>query len=124
MKKIDISKSVMNKVVQFERHRSRRWLRILYIVLATLAVGASAFLWISWDMLTQMQSWDLLSIFWQDKEIIADYWQETVMTFLAEIPTEIVIAAAATICMGIIIIVATRKRRKVMERRVRELAKR
>lgn len=124
MKKIDVSDSVMKKIERFEQSRSSLWLREFYIGITILFLLVAGLLWISWQSITDLQGWDLLSIFAQDKEIIRDYWQDSVMTFIQELPIETLFYAVIIMIILIAVIGITRKRRKVFENRIRELAKR
>ncbi len=113
----------MHNVVRFERSRSRTWLRLFYGIVSILCVLFGMFLWISWKTITDLQGWDLLTIFTQDREIISDYWQDTVMTFIAELPLETVFWAVGILIVIVVIVWMTRKRRKIVHYRMRELAK-
>jgi hypothetical protein len=124
MKKIDVSENVMKNVTRFEKSRSQMWLRRFYAAIVVMALLGGVFLWMSWQTITDLQGWDLLTIFTQDKEIIRDYWQDTVMTFIEELPVETLLVAAVALIGLVIIIFVTRKRRKIYEHRMRELAKR
>jgi hypothetical protein len=123
MKKIDVSESVMKKVTRFEKSRSQTWLRIFYTTVYALLALFGVFLWRVWQTISDLQGWDLLTIFTQDREIIRDYWQDTVMTFIEELPIETMYLAVGILITLIIVIYITRKRRKVYEYRMRQLAK-
>lgn len=124
MKKIDVSESVMKKVARYEQSRTSTWLGMFYGGVALLASLVIIYVWSSWQTITDLQSWDLLTIFMQDQEIIRDYWQDTVMAFVDELPLETMFLASLVLGVLLVVIVATKKRRKVYEHRMRELAKR
>ncbi len=123
MKKIDISESVMKKVTRFEQSRTSTWLGRFYGGVVLLSSLLIIYTWISWQTITDLQGWDLLTIFMQDKEIIRDYWQDTVVTFIEELPLETILLALVMLVILIFVVLKTRKSRKVYEHRMRELAK-
>lgn len=124
MKNIDVSESVMKKIARFEKSRSSTWLGGFYAGIGVMALLIGVFFWMSIQTISDFRGWDLLTIFTQDREIIRDYWQETIGTFLSELPIETIIIALGVLVLLIIIVIITRKRRKVYEYRMRELAKR
>lgn len=124
MKKIDVSESVMKKVTRFEQSRTSTWLGRFYAGVALLASLLIIYVWSSWQTITDLQGWDLLTIFAQDKEIIRDYWQDTVLTFIEELPLETILLALVVLVVLLLVIFKTKKSRKVYEHRMRLLAKR
>jgi len=113
----------MKQITRFEKSRSSSWLRGFYAGVGVMAILVCVFFWISMQKISDLQGWDLLTIFSQDREIIRDYWQDTVMTFVEELPIESLMAAIGILGVLCLIIFITRKRRKVYEYRMRELAK-
>ncbi len=124
MKKIDVTENVMKQVERFEKSRSSMWLRGFYTGVVVMVILVGIFFWSSIQTISDLQGWDLLSVFTQDREIIRDYWQDTVLTFITELPLETLAVAFAIFVFLVIIVFITRKRRMIYEFRMRELAKR
>lgn len=123
MKTTDVSESVMEKVSAFERRRSRLWLRIFWVTATILFVLGAINVWFVVRRLEESQTLDLLTLLTEDAEIIREFWQDTVVIFLGELPVApVLIAALIVVGLGIMIY-KTRGRRKVMRRRLAELAK-
>ncbi|OGG11578.1 hypothetical protein A2Z00_05100 [Candidatus Gottesmanbacteria bacterium RBG_13_45_10] len=123
MKTFDVSKNVMEKVVDFERKRTIGWQRrfIAIIVIAILSMVVLGVVII--NILLDRQSFALLTLFGQDPEIIAAYWQDTLWVFWEEMPHRIVWLSAA-VCMGIIgIFILTRRKRKILRKKLHKLEK-
>lgn len=124
MKRVDVTKSVMENVARYERERSTGWLQRFRVIIVALLLLAVFILGRVWQQLQERGSLDLLSLFWEDAEIIREFWQDTLSIFLEEIPQETLLGAV-WILLGIVMFVwLTRKRRKIIKRRLSELAKR
>lgn len=86
MKTIDISQKVMKNVVSFEKKRSLMWIvKIILLFLMLFIIFAfliQAFL----AKVLERQTLYLLSLFTQDREIILEYWQDTLTVFWEELP--------------------------------------
>lgn len=124
MKSADISKSVMEQVARFEEERSTRLLRRFRIGMMLTAVFL---VFVAWRISTQVRdsgSLDLLSIFWEDAEIAAEFWRENVSVFFEELPQGAVVILLSGVILSTGFVTLTRRRRKIAERRLRELAKR
>lgn len=124
MKKTDIAKSVMEQVTVYEEHRSKAWLTgfivaIIVIGISILAAGVRAY-----TILAERHTLDLLEIFYQDKEILAEFWQDTMMVILAELPQRTVMVGFSFAVLLVVVWIITRRKRGVVRRRLTELAKR
>lgn len=124
MKHPDLTKSVMENVARFERSRSTSWLWRFRITLSTLLVLVLLVLWRVWRQLQESNSLDLLTLFGQDIEIIREFWQDTVSVFLSELPQRALLIAGVIVLVIGCIIWLTRRKRRVIARRLDQLAKR
>lgn len=124
MKKTDVTRVVMEKVTRFEENRSRRWI----MVFLTIILGIAALIGVSvlrtYDVLNKQHTLDLLEIFYEDKEIIAEFWQDTVAVIIDELPQQTVFIGLLLCILLVTIWAITRRRRKIVQRRLSELAKR
>ena len=123
MKTIDVSKHVMDEVVHFEKKRSLWWLgRFLFIFLVLLAVGVW-FLWIAVTQIFERRTLELLTLFKEDRETIAQFWQDTFSVFWQELPQRKLIVVALAIVAIFILLFLTRRKRAIIEQKIRHLAK-
>ncbi len=123
MKRVDVTKSVMEKVARYEETRSSGWLwrfRIFLGVVATLFIVA---VWHIGNQVRESGSLDLLAIFQEDAEIIREFWHENIVVFFEELPQDAVVFAVLLVLLSVSFIAYTRKTRKIMARRLAELAK-
>ncbi len=119
----DLTVPVMDKVMKIEKHRILAWLTVLLVVAGVLLVIALAFLVISAQLISDRGSWDLLSLFQEDREIIAEFWQDTLLTFWEELPQRhLLVAILAAGALGIFLLV-TRKSRKIARRKWGQIRK-
>jgi hypothetical protein len=124
MKKVDITKSVMETVATYERKRSNAWVLQFRLVIGILLLLTGAFLWRVYLQLQERGTLDLLALLGEDAEIIQEFWQDTVIVFLAELPQDGVVVASILLLVLCVVVWQTRKKRKITNRRLTELAKR
>lgn len=124
MKTIDLTKPVMERVVRFERQRTTRWIRVFSVAVGILVVLVFVFLVRAWIRLSERHTWDLFALFLEDKEIILEFWQDTAMTFFEELPQKILLTAGAVAAGIALLFVFTVRKRAIILRKMRELAKR
>lgn len=86
MDKDNLEKKILKDVFRFEKQRTthfvEKYLAVILLVGATLVF----LLWQIYSRLVEQGTWDLLTIFQQDQEIIREYWQDTMGIFIAELP--------------------------------------
>lgn len=124
MKKTDVTHAVMEKVTRFEENRSRRWLTIFLTIVLGIAVLIGVLVLRTYDVLSKQHTLDILEIFYEDKEIIAEFWQDSVAVIIDEMPQQTVFIGLLLCILLVTIWVITRRRRKIVQRRLQELAKR
>jgi hypothetical protein len=115
--KIDVSNKVMQDVVGFETKQIKRWKGAFYIVLSLLVIISLFTLYFIYHILKLQGTFDLLELFSEDKEIIAEFWQDTIMVFWEELPYKAVLLVFISILFIIGLIVGTRRRRKILKRK-------
>lgn len=88
MKQTDLAPAIMSKVARYERdriHRFRQYLRaILVIAGGIMAVSLGVVVW----QLYHMQAFDLLTLVQEDRRIIDEFWQDTLLVFWEQVPPE------------------------------------
>lgn len=124
MKQADITQSVMEKVAVYEERRSKGWLTVFIATLIIIAICITVLLYRAYSIMSERHTLDLLEILYQDKEIIAEFWADTFLVMLAELPQRTVFLGGVFTILLICVWVITRHRRKIVKRRLVELAKR
>lgn len=120
---IDISHQVMDRVVRFEKNRAGLWFMRFITVLIVLIALQFGFSLLTIEDLKQKGTFDLLQLFTQDWEIIGDYWQDTLVVIVGELPINLIIVLSVALCIFLFIIVKTGHKRRVMQRRLQESVK-
>ena len=67
-------------------------------------------------------TWDVLTLFWEDREIVADYWRDALSTFWLEVPNEYILILFGVLVISWILYYRTRDRRKMYSLRSQKLA--
>ena len=123
MKHPDVTRSVMEQVARYEQGRSAGWLRRFRVFIVLLLLAAGAILWWIWQQLQERRVLDLLELFWEDAEIIREFWRDTVSVFWEELPQGALLIAGL-ILLGIGITAwLTRRTRAITHKRLARLAK-
>lgn len=124
MKNADLTRSVMDRVVRFEKRRTRRWMTMFFVVLAVLAVFLGVSFIRAYSVVSERRTLDVLEIFREDREVVSEYWQDTISVALMELPIwTIVCGIGLSVLLGAVW-VKTRRARQITRRRIAALAKR
>jgi heme exporter protein D len=112
----------MEKVVHFEKRRTREWLVRFFIFLLATIVAVVGGALIVGVRIWEREAWEPLTLFWEDPEIVSEFWRETLSVLWEETPQQWVAVVLGGIVLLIVLIVGTRRRRKVIQRRIQKLA--
>lgn len=86
MKHVDVSNRVMQRVVDFERRHVVRF-KVLFFIISLFLVVVSILVFSEVVVeLNNRGSWDLLTLFGEEPEIVQEFWKDTLFTFWEEIP--------------------------------------
>ena len=123
MKQTDITSKVMTEVAKYEKEKIRLFRLRLWIALAVILsvciVGSVVIVW----QLNEMQAFDLLTLFSEDRQIIAEFWQDTLSTFWEYIPPQWFWGVILSLfCLGAILFI-TRRRRRINKKKLAQLSK-
>jgi hypothetical protein len=121
MKKINITHSVMDNVVTLEKKRVVSWKRKFFLILGGLLVFLGGLIFITGKLVFEQKTYELLSLFSEDREIIMEFWQDTIMNFIETLPHPEIELGFVCIALIIIAIISTRRTRKVMKTKEKEL---
>jgi hypothetical protein len=123
MKHINLTKSVMNRVVNFEAERVTRFrtgFKVVMISLLSILFLTGLFIF---RQMQQENIFDLLVLFSEDKEIISEFWQDTVVTFWEELPQLYILTGLVVLLVIIGVIIFTRQIRRVNRQKLSEINK-
>lgn len=123
MKNIDISKTVMEKVVTYERTNTSRWLTAFF---AGLILIISVLMYLGWSLYAtgvSMRTWDLVGLFVEDADIVKEYWQDTLSIVIYEISPVVLMLLLCLICTVVALLFRTHAKRRKISRVRTELAK-
>lgn len=124
MKNADVTRSVMDNIVSFESHRTRKWIGIFLAVLLLIVGFMGIVATQIYGALLERHTLDVLEIVFQDREIISEFWQDTLFVVWEEFPKLSLYIGIGLIFVFGAVWLGTKKRRKIMSRRIEELAKR
>lgn len=121
-KKLDITSNVMKRIVIVEKKNLLRNLAVLVGIFASLLLAFVAVTVIFIQDVKDLGTWDVLTLFWEDREIVADYWRDALSTFWLEVPNEYILILFGLLVISWIIYYRTRDRRKTYSLRSQKLA--
>ncbi len=113
----------MDRVVDFERRRVRKWRVIFWGVIGILAIIFVVSLIQALQIIQERGTFDLLMLFTQDQEIIAEFWQDSLATFYEELPHRRLLITVVMAVAVVGIFWLTKKGRKIIARRAEQLRK-
>jgi hypothetical protein len=118
MHKIDISQPVMNRVVGFEKKQISYWKIRFRIILTTLILVLLIITLLIIQSFIKNGSWDFLTVFSEDWEIICEFWQDTVISFWMEAPQLEIITGCIVLLIISGVIILTRRKRKLINKKL------
>ena len=118
-----MTQSVMDKVGRFEKKRITFWLVKFILILLFLTGAFSFILSTTLRIFDERKIWDLLSLFGQDREIIADFWQDTLFIVWEELPRVWLILWFSIVAGIILFIIANRKKIYIIRKKIQYLRK-
>lgn len=121
MKEIDITNKVMNRVVSFEKRRIAFWIGRAVLVLGGLLTILGISLWLFARQVWEMQVLDLLSLFGEDREIIKEFWQDTVWLIWEELPHRMIYISIFVILILIIFVIFSKSKFGVIKEKMKNL---
>jgi hypothetical protein len=123
MKHKDLTKGVMSKIARYETDRIHTYRIRIRVVLAVLGVATLASLAVTVRDLYSMQAFDLLTLFAEDRQIIEEFWQDTLSTFWQFVPPVWFWGVIlCLLCLGGMLVV-THKRRLMNIKKLSQLTK-
>lgn len=71
----------------------------------------------------EKRTFDVFELFTQEPEIIAEFWRDVLQTFWDELPQEMILIAVAVFTVLIVFFIITRRKRKVIDKKLHQLEK-
>lgn len=122
IKKSNITSNVMKRIVGVEKKNLLRKLIVFLSIFASLFVVFAVVSVLFIQDVKDLGTWDVLTLFWEDREIIADFWVEALSTFWLEVPTYYLYILLAICIISWIVFYTTRERRTSFRQRREKLA--
>lgn len=122
MKTIDLTKPIMDKIIHFEKRRTSLWLKLFISTILMLTTVALIYFWMAARQLQQRQTLELLVLLGEDREVIEEFWQDTLSVFLEEFPRWSFIYGTITIIVIILLFIFTKRKRRIVSRKLQKLA--
>lgn len=119
--KSKITTRVMAHVANYEKDRISLFTRRLAILFSFIILGVIITFGVVIWQLYEFQAFDMLTLFQQDSEIIARFWQDTLSVFWEFVPQEWLLAG--TLCLLVIgaMLFFTRRQRAVNKKKLQQL---
>ena len=118
-----LTQKIMQKVASFEKRRTFRWVAIFGSALVVMALAFGVFSAFVWESLNESQALSLLTLFQEDREVIAEFWQDTLATFWEELPLRAVIIVVISLILLIVLFIVISRKLPVIKRRLKGLEK-
>ncbi len=112
----------MKRVVGIEKKMLVKTLTMLFIVFTSMFVMFAVVIIAFIKDVRDLGTWDVLTLFWEDREIVADYWRDALSTFWLEVPNEYILILFGVLVISWILYYRTRDRRKMYSLRSQKLA--
>jgi hypothetical protein len=121
MKQINLTGPIMDKVAGYEKERVGRW-RIRYtVILSALVFLLAGFSVYTISQIVSENTFDLLTLFTQDREVLSLFWRDTIISLWEEMPQLEIISGFVVLLVLLGIIFATRRIRQVNKRKLEEI---
>ena len=113
----------MKKIAGFERRRIAAWIRWFLAVVASLIIGCSVLLLLVVKDLMEKRTFDMLELFTEDREIIAEFWKDVLETFWDELPQEMLLVIAVMLAVLVLFVIVTAQKRRIIQKKLHQLEK-
>ena len=108
----NITARVMKRVVGIEKKMLGKTLAMLLIVFTSMFVIFAVVIIAFIKDVRDLGTWDVLTLFWEDREIVADYWRDALSTFWLEVPNAYIFILLGVLVISWIIYFRTREKTK------------
>lgn len=113
----------MDRIIGFEKFRTQRWLWTFRMCVGLLGAALLYLLWRGWQLISERGTLELLELLREDREIIREFWRDTIDIMIAELPQGTIVRA--TVVTGFIVaaFLLTHHRRTVIRKKLQHIAK-
>ncbi len=111
----DLADKVMGKIAQLERRRVTVWLTGFLLVLFVLVIILFFALWRTEEIVRVRGSLELLTLFFQDPEVIGEFWQDSLTTFWEELPHRSILITVVAVILIVYLFMASKKGRRIWQ---------
>lgn len=117
-----ITDTIMEKVAVYEKRRSYAWIIVFLVTVGILFCIIVTALTLTGKMFADMQTGDLFSLFFEDREIIGQYLGEVILTIWEELPKGPIFFFVFFCICSMVYIRRTRLAREKIQRKLHTLA--
>lgn len=121
-KSLRISTPVMKRIVTIEKSNLVKIFLLFSGVFVTLGTAFTVVTLLFIRDVKDLGTLDVLSLFWEDHEIVSDYWREALSTVWLEVPREYMYMLIGIIFVTIMVVSITARKRKTLRTRAQKLA--
>lgn len=114
----------MERIFRYEEKRTKRWIAIFFCAFFVLVAAIAWLFFLSIRTLSEQRTFDVFDILWEDREVLREFGQEVLTTFVIEFPKMTLNIGVTLVILFIGFWIVTRRKRIIVKRRVEELAKR
>lgn len=118
---MDVTKGVMDQVISFERRRVKLWRVVFWLAVGGLGLIIIISLVQAWQIIQERGTFDLLTLFVQDQEVIAEFWQDSLVTFYEELPHRRLTITILVTAVIALVFLATKKIRRILQKKLEQL---
>jgi hypothetical protein len=119
----DVSKKVMEKIIRLEEGSALRWRRKYFLILIILSGILAGGIYFIIRNLLELQTFALLSLFGEDREIVTEYWRDTLATAWEESPHELIFLGFFMCAMIVLYVSFTRRKRFLLKKKMKQVEK-
>jgi hypothetical protein len=123
MKHINLTKPVMEKVIVFEKKRVNSWRHKFILLLLVLSGLFVMFVGYTLQQMYVENTFDMFVLFTEDREVLSQFWQDTVVSIWDEVPQVEILAAIGVLLVIVSVVWLTRRTRDINRRKIMEINK-
>jgi hypothetical protein len=123
MKEINLTQPVMQRVAGYEKRQVSKWQLRFRLELAILGLSLLLLIYLTVRQLMIDHTFDLLTVFTEDREVLSMFWQDTVITFWNELPQLDIIIGLVVLLVIVGLIFITSRMRNINHKKLELLKK-
>lgn len=119
----DITEKVMERVMRFEKRRVVFWLWLFGVVTVVTLLVLAGVGYLTLREISMRESWELLTLFAEDREIITEYWRDVTETLWIGLPHALLVLIGVVFSGFFAWLFLTRRKRTIVAKKRLQLAR-